>query len=146
MPPDEYHHQVNNSVYTNLVAKLSLELPGFVDELLGQQSKQLYKDVANNMNIPFDKVQRYHPEYDGYVQGKVYRILNQTHKITAYAYCSRTHMYFVDFYLYAGEEVKQADVILLGFPLMMSMPEDVRRNDLRIYENVISTKSFFLVM
>lgn len=71
MPPNEYHHQVNNSVYTNLVAKLSLELPGFVDELLGQPSKQLYKDVANNMNIPFDKVQRYHPEYDGYVQGKV---------------------------------------------------------------------------
>lgn len=102
MPPDEYHHQVNNSVYTNLVAKLSLELPGFVDEFLGQPSKQLYKDVANSMNIPFDKGQRYHPEYDGYVQ---------------------------------GEEVKQADVILLGFPLMMSMPEDVRKNDLRIYEN-----------
>lgn len=80
MPPDEYHHQVNNSVYTNLVAKLSLELPGFVDELLGQPSKQLYKDVANSMNIPFDKGQRYHPEYEGYVQGQAYGILKQTHK------------------------------------------------------------------
>lgn len=80
MPPDEYHHQVNNSVYTNLVAKLSLELPGFVDEFLGQPSKQLYKDVANSMNIPFDKGQRYYPEYEGYVQGQAYRILKLTHK------------------------------------------------------------------
>lgn len=52
-------------------------------------------------------------------------------------------MYFVDFFLFAGEEVKQADVILLGFPLMMSMPEDVRKNDLRIYENVIDSEYFF---
>lgn len=52
-------------------------------------------------------------------------------------------MYFVDFFLFAGEEVKQADVILLGFPLMMSMPEDVRKNDLQIYENVIDSEYFF---
>lgn len=52
-------------------------------------------------------------------------------------------MYFVDYFLFAGEEVKQADVILLGFPLMMSMPEDVRKNDLRIYENVIDSEYFF---
>lgn len=39
--------------------------------------------------------------------------------------------------------MKQADVILLGFPLMMSMPEDVRKNDLRIYENVIDSEYFF---
>lgn len=57
-------------------------------------------------------------------------------------------MYFVDYFLFAGQEVKQADVILLGFPLMMSMPEDVRKNDLRIYENVIyviDSEYFFLV-
>nr|XP_022334710.1 protein-glucosylgalactosylhydroxylysine glucosidase-like [Crassostrea virginica] len=102
MPPDEYHHQVNNSAYTNLVAKISLELPEFVGGLLGQQTKPLYKEVARKMNIPFDETQRYHPEYDGYQQ---------------------------------GEKVKQADVILMGFPLMMSMPEDVRKNDLHIYEN-----------
>ena len=32
--------------------------------------------------------------------------------------------------------MKQADVILMGFPLMMSMPDDVRKNDLHTYENV----------
>ncbi|XP_061173410.1 protein-glucosylgalactosylhydroxylysine glucosidase-like [Saccostrea echinata] len=103
MPPDEYHHQINNSAYTNLVAQLSLRLPEFIDGLLGQYSKPLYKEVADNMYIPFDKSRRYHPEFDGYQQ---------------------------------GEKVKQADVILMGFPLMMAMPGDVRRNDLLIYENV----------
>lgn len=52
-------------------------------------------------------------------------------------------MYFVVYFFISGEEVKQADVILLGFPLMMSMPEDVRKNDLRIYENVIDSEYFF---
>ena len=38
--------------------------------------------------------------------------------------------------------MKQADVILMGFPLMMSMPEDVRKNDLNIYENVTNFSAF----
>ena len=45
-------------------------------------------------------------------------------------------------FCFAGEEVKQADVILMGFPLMMSMPEDVRKNDLHIYENVTNFSAF----
>jgi hypothetical protein len=32
--------------------------------------------------------------------------------------------------------VKQADVALLGFPLLWSMPDDVRRNDLELYDNI----------
>ncbi|XP_029642302.1 protein-glucosylgalactosylhydroxylysine glucosidase isoform X2 [Octopus sinensis] len=35
-----------------------------------------------------------------------------------------------------GTKVKQADVILLGFPLMMNMPKSVRYNDLVKYETV----------
>ena len=41
-----------------------------------------------------------------------------------------THLY--DFVT----EIKQADTVLLGFPLMWDMPEDVRRNDLLTYQNV----------
>jgi len=33
--------------------------------------------------------------------------------------------------------VKQADVILLGYPLMMNMSKDVLKNDLLVYEQVI---------
>lgn len=71
MPPDEEHQQVNNSVYTNTVAKLSLELPEFIDGILGQQSKALYKEVADRLYIPFNETGQYHPEYDGYPLGTV---------------------------------------------------------------------------
>ena len=32
--------------------------------------------------------------------------------------------------------IKQSDVVLLGYPLMMPMSKQVRRNDLEKYENV----------
>ena len=35
-----------------------------------------------------------------------------------------------------GTAIKQADVVLLGFPLMYKMNETTRKNDLNIYENV----------
>ncbi|XP_025050671.1 protein-glucosylgalactosylhydroxylysine glucosidase isoform X4 [Alligator sinensis] len=35
-----------------------------------------------------------------------------------------------------GEHVKQADVVLLGFPMMYPMSPEVRRNDLEMYEPV----------
>jgi len=40
--------------------------------------------------------------------------------------------------LVEGTMVKQADVILIGFPLMYNMSTDVRRNDLLSYEHVIA--------
>ena len=35
-----------------------------------------------------------------------------------------------------GEKIKQADVVLLGFPLMMNMSKQIRRNDLEYYAKV----------
>lgn len=35
-----------------------------------------------------------------------------------------------------GTEVKQADVILLGYPLQYEMSKETKFNDLRFYENV----------
>ena len=32
--------------------------------------------------------------------------------------------------------IKQADVVLLGFPLLWQMPDEVRRNDLELYEPI----------
>ena len=34
--------------------------------------------------------------------------------------------------------MKQADVVLMGYPLLWQMPDDVRRNDLLEYEGVTS--------
>lgn len=97
MCPDEYHSNVNNSAFTNAVAKRNLE---FALKVVSSAPAR-WKDIAQRLRIPFDTSLRYHPEYDGYR-------LNET--------------------------VKQADVILLGYPLMVHMTKDIRENDLNIYE------------
>lgn len=35
-----------------------------------------------------------------------------------------------------GTNVKQADVVLMGYPVMVNMTEEIRGNDLHIYEQV----------
>lgn len=46
-------------------------------------------------------------------------------------------------YTLSDEPVKQADVVLMGFPLMINMDESTQRNDLRIYEAVSSKETIF---
>lgn len=106
MPPDEWHKQVNNSAFTNAVAKLSLLLPEFVGNVMNIKPDPKYKAIADKMYIPYDRQLDYHPEFDGYTR---------------------------------NESVKQADVVLMGFPLLINMAESTRKNDLRIYEAVTST-------
>ncbi|XP_040265771.1 protein-glucosylgalactosylhydroxylysine glucosidase [Bufo bufo] len=103
MPPDEYHSDVNNSVYTNALAQISLNFSMELAKDLQQPIPDLWNDVARKMKIPFDSKINYHPEYDGYK---------------------------------LGDEVKQADVVLLGYPLMFPMSQEYRKNDLQIYERV----------
>ncbi|XP_061174432.1 protein-glucosylgalactosylhydroxylysine glucosidase-like [Saccostrea echinata] len=103
MPPDEWHQQVNNSAFTNAVAKLSLLLPEFVCNLTNTKPDPRFKAIADRLYIPYDRKIDYHPEFDGYT----------------------TNM-----------QVKQADVILLGFPFMLNMTHSTRKKDLRIYEAV----------
>ncbi|XP_062823571.1 protein-glucosylgalactosylhydroxylysine glucosidase isoform X1 [Anolis carolinensis] len=103
MPPDEYHHAVNNSVYTNVVAQKSLNFASYLASQLHIPIPKEWKEVGEKIKVPYDKNRHYHPEYDGYCP---------------------------------GESVKQADVVLLGFPVMHPMDPEVRRNDLEIYEPV----------
>lgn len=114
MPPDEDRGVVNNSVYTNTIAKLNLE---FATKMIKGAPKE-WVTIATKMYIPFDNEKQYHPEYDGYSLDIM---------------------------------VKQADVILLGFPLMFNMSSQVRKNDLGIYEprtnpdGPAMTKSMFAI-
>ncbi|XP_029953161.1 protein-glucosylgalactosylhydroxylysine glucosidase [Salarias fasciatus] len=103
MPPDEYYYNVNNSVYTNTVAKLSLQFAVELADLLQHPAPKEWLEVAENIKIPFDNALQYHPEYDGYIK---------------------------------GHPVKQADTVMLGYPLGLPMSADVRRNDLEAYEPV----------
>lgn len=68
MPPDEWHKKVNNSAFTNAVAKLSLLLPEFVGNVMNIKPDPKYKAIADKMYIPYDKQLDYHPEFDGYTK------------------------------------------------------------------------------
>ncbi|XP_068800617.1 protein-glucosylgalactosylhydroxylysine glucosidase isoform X4 [Struthio camelus] len=103
MPPDEYHYQVDNSVYTNALAQRSLNFAADVARDFLIPVPEEWVECAKKVKVPFDAEKKYHPEYDGY---------------------------------HPGEPVKQADVVLLGFPLMYPMSPEVRRNDLEMYESV----------
>ncbi|XP_019643989.1 PREDICTED: acid trehalase-like protein 1 [Branchiostoma belcheri] len=109
MPPDEFHHTINNSIYTNVVAKLSMEFANYTACLLGETEETAEEveswvtDVGNKLYLPEITDENYHPEFEGYPK---------------------------------GELIKQADVILLGYPLMWQMSDQVRRSDLNIYEKV----------
>ncbi|KAK6472463.1 protein-glucosylgalactosylhydroxylysine glucosidase [Huso huso] len=101
MPPDEFHDSVNNSVYTNAVAKSSLQFAVDLAILLQTPPPPQWQEISDKIKVPFDPEEKYHPEFDGYQK---------------------------------GDSVKQADVVLLGFPLGYPMSAEVRRNDLALYE------------
>ena len=105
MPPDEYQYPVNNSVYTNVIAKLSLEFAVYCGSVLNVFVPESWSEIARNMYIPFDNKLQYHPEFEGF------DITN------------------------SSSFVKQADTILISFPLMFPMPNNVKRNDLLCYAN-----------
>ncbi|XP_062318449.1 protein-glucosylgalactosylhydroxylysine glucosidase isoform X1 [Osmerus eperlanus] len=103
MPPDEYYYDVNNSVYTNTVAKFSLQFAVELAGLLNYPAPPEWQQIADRIKIPFDPEIKYHPEFDGYKK---------------------------------GHPVKQADTVMLGYPLGLPMTPEVRRNDLELYEAV----------
>ena len=70
MPPDEWYYPVNNSAYTNTIAKISLLLPKYAYSLIGESAPREYEKIAELMYIPFDGVRQYHPEFDGFTWSK----------------------------------------------------------------------------
>ncbi|XP_062568653.1 protein-glucosylgalactosylhydroxylysine glucosidase-like [Saccostrea cucullata] len=107
MGPDEYHFNINNSVFTNYNAKLSLELPNLLHKRqltpVNQTEVDELMEVSKKIRILYDRQRDFHPQYDSFS---------------------------------LAEKIKQSDVVLLGFPLQMPMSRSTRKNDLEIYENV----------
>ncbi|KAI8428264.1 hypothetical protein MSG28_002481 [Choristoneura fumiferana] len=102
MGPDEDHRNITNSVFTNVVAGYSLYLAQYVACLC--KSYFLAKDPESWADIAWSLALPYDEELDYHPQFSGY---------------SR------------GEQIKQADAVLLGFPL-----QSTRANDLSYYEGV----------
>ncbi|MCX8053765.1 MAG: hypothetical protein N3B12_08145 [Armatimonadetes bacterium] len=66
VPPDENAELVNNSVYTNAVAKTNLLIAISAARLVGQRSDPRWAKIAEKMYIPFDAKNRMFVPFDGY--------------------------------------------------------------------------------
>jgi len=69
MGPDEHHFNINNSVFTNMIAVQSLRTAQFAAALIHQTPDPRWEEVASRMYIHVDKRYNYHPEFDNYTIG-----------------------------------------------------------------------------
>ncbi len=112
MGPDEYHQLTDDNAYTNSAAATALEFAAAAAGTLGLKPPEEWREISRNMFIPYNETVDFHPEYMSYY-GK-----GNNMPTGPYA---------------APEVVKQADTILIGFPLGVNMSSSTRRNDLNIY-------------
>ncbi|XP_058058653.1 protein-glucosylgalactosylhydroxylysine glucosidase-like [Anopheles bellator] len=113
MGPDEDHHNVTNSIYTNVIAAHNLFFGAFVGcncrgpggrlpEVSEGDLQQLMR-VAKSLTLPYNAQYDVHPEYKEYT---------------------------------FGTQIKQADVVLLGYPLEFPMKRSTKANNLKLYSMV----------
>ncbi|XP_072937087.1 protein-glucosylgalactosylhydroxylysine glucosidase [Epargyreus clarus] len=107
MGPDEDHSNVSNSVFTNVVAGYSLYLAQYVACLC--KDYYMAKKPDHWADIAWSLVLPYDEVLDYHPQFSGYT---------------------------RGEPIKQADAVLLGFPLQYPMNISTRANDLSYYESV----------
>jgi trehalose/maltose hydrolase-like predicted phosphorylase len=130
MGPDEYSFPVLNSAYTNYVAKVALSFAAFAAEELGytgevytsfaEQAEGIYIPMSSDVPGRPELTGGYHPEYEGFPEGSPGKLFYKpSPPCDASDGC-----------------VKQADTILLGFPLGMEMEAEVLSNNLDFYEPV----------
>lgn len=65
-PVDQYVLVVNNSVYTNYIARTALEWAYEAAQRCREPVNPLWKTVARGLVLPFDSTNQIHLEYDGY--------------------------------------------------------------------------------
>ena len=66
VPPDESAELVNNSAYTNAIAKINLEIASRAGKLVGASVNPKWREVAAKLYIPFDAKARRFIAFDGY--------------------------------------------------------------------------------
>ncbi|KAL9648527.1 hypothetical protein ABK040_012641 [Willaertia magna] len=113
--PDEFgigfplYSGVNDEVFTNAVAQISLRFANKAARILGKPITTEFDTIADKLTILFDTQKQRHYEYDNFPRGNTY---------------------FLDY-------VKQADIVLLGYPLQLNMTKQVRLNDVIFEQSYI---------
>lgn len=112
MPPDEDNHGVDNNGYTNIGAGYSIFFAKYAECLCNNAGS----GEGMNPGVPDDWLEL----------AKSLKLLYDEEKD-----------YHPEYEGYQfGTNIKQADVVLMGFPQLYDMKPSTRRNDLLIYANV----------
>ncbi|XP_055712919.1 protein-glucosylgalactosylhydroxylysine glucosidase-like [Phlebotomus papatasi] len=110
MGPDEDHHNVTNNVYTNVIAGYNLYFSEFASCICRKVlNLQEYEVVEKWSQIARQLTLLHDSEHDYHPQFEGYE---------------------------RGTAIKQADVVLLGFPLQYPMDETTKKNNLHYYSEV----------
>ncbi len=143
--PDEYHEDVDDSAYTNLMAawnmRRGIDITHFLQQRWPdkwrelQQSLRLTADepnrwsrLADAMFLPFDPNTRLFEQFAGYYQREPIHLLDYEPRnaamdvILGHARINQTNV------------VKQADVVMAMYLLWNQFPDEVRRANFNYYE------------
>ena len=146
MGPDEYAFPVNNSAYTNAAAAIALNFATEAAGVLGQPADPSWATVAEGLALKISDDIPLHPELKG-----------GYHPECTSCYCRRSLRCFSGVYCvvltimartlrFATDDgfpknpraprVKQADTILLSYPLGFNMSATLLSNDLTVYDPI----------
>lgn len=97
--PDEYSNGVDDGVFTNAGAALTLRNAAEAARLVGEPAPPQWNRIADGLRIPFDRENGVFRQYEGY----------------------------------AGQQIKQADSVLLQYPLQQPMSRETASRTLDYY-------------
>ena len=97
--PDEYSNGVNDAVFTNAGAAITLRNATEAARLVGQPAPPRWNEVADRLRMPFDRQNGVFRQFDGY----------------------------------RGQKIKQADTVLLQYPLGWPMSRETASKTLDYY-------------
>eukprot|EP00937_MAST-01D_sp_MAST-1D-sp2_P001773 g1773.t1 len=112
--PDEYHNNVTDSVYGNVVARLALRTAAGMAPLAGAPPNATWAAVASGLRVLYDPALDWHPEFAGYNRSAP--------NLANYTDCNG-----------CDSMVKQGDAVLLHYPLGLPMRRSTLLHDLRAY-------------
>ena len=124
--PDEYTAIVNNNAFTNLMARENLEISAARSgSLASEAEKSGWKQIADNMYIPFDKEEGIYPQDDSFMDKADWD----------FAGTPRSNypllLHYHPLVIYRHRVLKQPDLVLAQFLLSrrFSMAEKIRNFD-----------------
>ena len=135
--PDEYSAIADNNVYTNLMAERNLRAAADAVECYPERAADLavddeetasWRDAAQAMLVPYDKVLGVHPQAEEFTQHQTWDFEHTAPE----QYPLLLHFPYFD--LYRKQVVKQADLVLALFRASHEFTDEQKQRDFEYYE------------